>query len=200
MLALGLLFVAGCGIGSERISPFEIRARELEREKAQVAGQLEQCQVELAQVKAQVQALSALPQGEKRDLFALRAVKISRFTGFYDKDEDGRREKLIVYLQPLDRTGDAVKAVGSVSVQLWNLESPDGQALLGQWQVQAQEMSQLWFNTLTSPGYRLTFDAPTTPQILAQPMTVRITFTDYLAGGVFTDQYVIKPRSGAPKE
>jgi len=195
ILSLVLILVGGCGIGSERKSPLEMKARDLEREKAQVAGQLEQCQVELEQVKAQVKARAALPPDKQKNVYALSAVTISRFTSFYDKDEDGKREKLIIYLQPVDETGDVVKAPGVVSVQLWNLNNPDGQALLGQWQVQPEEVRKLWFNTLTSPSYRLTFDVPLTPAILAQPLTVKTTFIDLLTGGVFTDQQVIQPRA-----
>jgi len=198
---LALILLGGCGIGNERMSPLEMKVRDLEREKVQLAGQLEQCQVEAAQIKAQVQTLATLPQSRPENLFyALSAVKISRFTDFYDKNEDGKRDKLIVYLQPVDRAGDAIKTAGIVSVQLWNLNRPDGQALLGQWQVLPGELYKLWFNTLTSTAYRLTFDMAATPEMLAQPLTVKSTFTDYLTGQVFTDQFVIQPRSSTPKQ
>jgi hypothetical protein len=198
---LALLLLGGCGIGSERMSPLEMKVRDLEREKAQLASQLEQSQVEAAQLKAQVQTLAALPPSKPENLFyALSAVKISRLTDFYDKNEDGRRDKLIVYLQPVDRAGDAIKSAGIVSVQLWNLSRPDGQALLGQWQVLPGELYKLWFNTLTSTAYRLTFDVATTPEMLAQPLTVKSTFTDYLTGQVFTDQFVIQARTDTPRQ
>jgi hypothetical protein len=177
-----------------------MRARDLEREKVELAGQLEQCQVELEQVKAQVKALAALPPDKQEDVYSLRAVRINRFTGFYDKDEDGRREKLIVYLQPVDQTGDVLKAPGTASVQLWDLSRPGGQALLAQWQVGPEEIRKLWYNSLTSPSYRLTFDFAATPEMLAQPLTVKATFIDYLSGQVFNAQHVIQPRNDAPKQ
>ncbi len=192
---LALILLGGCGIGSERMSPAEMKARDLEREKAQLARQLEQCQVEAQQLQAQIKALAALPQNKAENLFyALSAVKIGRFTDFYDKDEDGRRDKLIVYLQPVDQAGDAIKTAGIVSIQLWNLNQPGSQALLGQWEVLPGDLYKLWFNTLASTAYRLTFDMATTPEMLAQPLTVKSTFTDYLTGQVFTDQYVIQPK------
>jgi hypothetical protein len=196
LLTLTAVLLAGCGVGSERISPLEMKVRDLEREKVELNGQLEQCRVETEQVKAQVNALAALPQDKKENRFyALSAVKIARFTDFYDKDNDGKREKLIVYVQPVDQVGDAVKTAGVVSVQLWNLGNPGGQALLGQWQISADELHKLWFNSFVSTSFRLTFDAPVTPAILAQPLTAKMTFTDYLTGQVFTDQYVIPPKT-----
>jgi hypothetical protein len=192
---LAAVLLAGCGVGSERKSPFEMKARDLEREKAQLAGQLEQCQVEVEQLKAQVKSLAALPPEKRESPYTLSSVKITRFTNFYDKNEDGKREKLIVYLQPVDQAGDVVKVAGIVSVQLWNLNRPDGQALLGQWQVQPDEMGKLWFNTLTSPSFRLTFDVSPTIEALAVPLTVKTTFTDCLTGKTSTDQFVIQPRA-----
>jgi cell division protein FtsB len=58
LLLLAAVLVAGCGIGSERVSPLEMKVRDLEQEKARLAGQLEQCRVETEQVKAQVKALA----------------------------------------------------------------------------------------------------------------------------------------------
>lgn len=196
LLVLTAVLLAGCGVGSERTSPLEMKVRDLEREKAQLAGQLEQGQIEAEQLKSQVKTLAVLPQDKRDSLFySLSAVTIGRFTDFYDKNEDGKRDKLIVYLRPIDRAGDVIKTAGVVGVQLWNLSDPNGHALLGQWQVQSAELHKCWFNTLASTAYRLTFDVSVTPEILAQPLTVRITFTDYLTGQVFTDQYVIQPKA-----
>jgi outer membrane murein-binding lipoprotein Lpp len=195
ILGAVLTVLAGCGIGGARKHPLETKVRELEMERARLAGQLEQSQVQVEQLKAQIQALSALPKDKEQNPYKLRAVKITRYTGFYDKDGDGRREKLIVYLQPIDRDGNVFKAAGIVSVQLWDLSRPGGQALLGQWQVEPAELHKLWFDALMSTSYRLTFDAPASAETLAKPLTVQVTFTDYLTGQVFTEQYVIQPRA-----
>ncbi len=175
--------------------PLELRVRDLQREKAQLAAQLEQREVEIEQLKRQIEALAALPQENRENVYALQAVRITRYTGFYDKDEDGRREKLIVYVQPIDRDGNVFKAAGIVSVQLWDLNNPSAQALLGQWQIGPAELHKLWFDALLSTSYRLTFDVPVTVETLAEPLTVKITFTDYLTGQVFTEQSVIQPRA-----
>jgi hypothetical protein len=73
--------------------------------------------------------------------------------------------------------------------------------LLGQWHVNSQQLRKLWFDTLMTVGYRLMFDIP--PVLLQQQdalaedsLTVKVTFTDYLTGQVFTDQKAIKPQSG----
>ncbi len=197
LLLSAAVLVGGCPVGSERKDPLELKVRDLEREKAQLAGQLEQREVDIEQLKRQIEALSALPQESRENFYALQAVRITRYTGFYDKDEDGRKEKLIVYIQPIDRDGNVLKAAGIVNVQLWNLNNPSAQALLGQWQIGPAELHKLWFDALLSTSYRLTFDAPVTVEVLAEPLTVKITFTDYLTGQIFTDQRVIEPRANS---
>jgi hypothetical protein len=82
---------------------------------------------------------------------------------------------------------------GSVDVQLWDLNKKGSEALLGQWQVKRSELKKLWFATLITINYRLTFDVGDKVEKFDEPLTVKVTFTDYLTGKVFKEQKVIKP-------
>jgi hypothetical protein len=188
-----LLFLAGCGIGSERKSPAELKAEKLRQEKATLTGDVQQYQAEIEQLRAQIRALSALPQDQRGNPYELMALRIARLSNFFDKNSDGKQEKLIVYIQPVDAEGDIVKAAGTVSVQLWNLNNPNGEAMLGQWKVEPAELRKLWFDSF-STGYRLTFDRPKAVGVFSQPLTIKVTFTDYLTGQSFRAQQVIEPR------
>lgn len=188
-----LLLASGCGIGSERKDPAELKAEKLRQEKAALTGDVQQYQAEIAQLRAQIQALSVLPQDRKDNPYELTTIRIARISNFFDKDSNGTQEKLIVYVQPIDAEGDIVKAAGTVSVQLWNLNNPNGEARLGQWKVEPAELRKLWFNSLTT-GYRLTFDRPENLTVLSEPLTVKVTFIDYLTGESFRAQQVIEPR------
>jgi hypothetical protein len=188
-----LLFLAGCGIGSERKNPAELKAEKLQQEKASLTGNVQQYQAEIEQLRAQIRALSALPQDQKNNPYELTTLHIAKISNFFDKDNDGTQEKLVVYVQPLDTEGDVVKAAGTVSVQLWNLNNPNGEALLGQWKVEPAELRKLWFNSFTT-GYRLTFDRPETLKVFSEPLTIKVTFTDYLTGESFRAQQVITPK------
>jgi len=79
-------------------------------------------------------------------------------------------------------------------VQLWDLNRQDGQALLGQWHIEPNELKKLWFATLITINYRLTFDVADKIEDAEGPLTVKVAFTDYLSGRVFNEQRVIKPR------
>lgn len=188
------LLLAGCGIGAERKSPEELKAERLQQEKAALTGSVEQYQVEIKQLQAQIQALSAVPQDQKTNPYELTTIRIARISNFFDKDSDGTQEKLVVYVQPVDAEGDIIKAAGTISVQLWNLSNPNGSALLGQWQVQPAELRKLWFNAFTTTAYRLTFDRPAELKVFSEPLTIKVAFTDYLTGQVLRAQQVITPK------
>jgi hypothetical protein len=188
-----LLFLAGCGIGTERKTPEQLQAEKLQQEKASLTGNVEQHRAQIEQLRAQVRELSAL-KDKPNNPYELTTLRIARISNFFDKDRDGVQEKLIVYVQPIDTEGDVVKAAGTVSVQLWNLNNPNGQALLGQWKVEPAELRKLWFNSLATISYRLTFDRPETVGVFSEPLTLRVTFTDYLTGESFRAQQVIEPK------
>ena len=193
LLAATAVLLAGCGIGSARKSPLEVKVEALQQEKAQLARSAEQCQVENEQLQQQIKAMAALPKDRSENPYKLTSVRLARFTGFYDVDKDGRREKLLVYIQPIDENGDVIKAAGIVNIELWDLNKPGEQAVVGQWQIPMAELRKLWVNALVS-NYRVPLDVSVTPELLTQPLTIRITFTDYLTGQVFRDQQVIPPR------
>ena len=95
----------------------------LKLEKKQLRNDLEQARSENQQLTKQLQTLAGLDEWPAdAAYYQLQNVSIGRYSGFYDKDKDGIKEKLIVYVIPTDLQGDAIKAPGEVDVQLWNLD------------------------------------------------------------------------------
>jgi len=188
-----LAIAAGCEDGGNRAFLTE-KINTLRQEKAELKSQIEQSKSEAEQLKRQVQVLSELPSEVRlEDLYDLQKIKITRYTNLYDKDKDGKKEKLIVYIQPIDEEGDIVKATGAADVQLWNLNKEDDEALLGQWHVTPSQLKKLWFATLITINYRLTFDVADKITGEEEALVVKVTFTDYMAGKVFKEQKIIKP-------
>ncbi len=198
LLLSSIVLLGGCGIGSARKKPLEIRIQEINREKTELTRDLEQCKAENFQLTEQIKALSALPGGKRVNPYKVSRIQVARYSNFYDKDNDGKREKLIVYFQPFDDQGDLFKAAGTADVQLWNLNNLNGQALLAEWKVDEPALHKLWVSGVVTTGYRLTFDAPAAVAPLVDPLTIKVTFTDYLSGEVFRDQVSIDPRVVTP--
>ncbi len=187
-----LILVTGCANPNEKES-LARQIGQLTQEKTQLQKQIEQFEIENKQLKQQVQVLSELPKEVKlENLNRLESVKIGRYTGFFDKDKDGKKEKLIVYIQPVDEQGDTIKVTGAVEVQLWDLDKAGSEALLDEWRVESNELKEFWFATLITINYRLTFDVADIVESLEEQLTVKVTFTDYMTGKVFKEQKVIK--------
>jgi hypothetical protein len=189
------LFSAFCffAVGCESDMAKEVKT--LKQENAELKSQIKQSESETEQLKSQVQVLSKLPADVRlEDLYDLQKIRITRYTNLYDKDKDGKKEKLLVYIQPIDEQRDIVKATGAVDVELWDLNKEDGQAKLGAWHVPPAELKTLWCATLITINYRLAFDVGDKITGKEKELVVKVTFTDYPSGKVFKEQKIIRPR------
>jgi hypothetical protein len=189
------VFVIGCG--AKRRARDAAARPAVAMEETGLRSKLEQVERENERLKKQNEMLSELP-GEKRAgaVYKVQAVRIGNYTNIYKEEEDGEKEKLIVYVSPIDETGDAVKAAGEVKIQLWDLSKKENNAQLGQWTVGPNELKKMWYNSLMSSKYRLSFDVSGIVKDYkagTPGLTVKVNFIDYLSGRTFTEQKVIKP-------
>ncbi len=188
-----MFFFAGCESVPNKPT-FAEQIKILKEEKSQLQGQADQAETENKQLQKRLNVLAGLKADQKsKTIYNLIQVKLTKYTNFYDKDNNGKKEKLIVYLQPIDEYGDIIKAAGAVDVQLWDLNKKDN-ALLKEWHINPQELQKLWFAAIVTINYRLTFDLDNNIDGLEGPLTVKVSFTDYLTGKVFEEQKVIKPQ------
>ncbi|MBN1392879.1 MAG: hypothetical protein JW947_08770 [Sedimentisphaerales bacterium] len=192
IIAVGCLLIIAAGCQSRNLAK---EVETLEQQKTEMESQIEQSKSKIEQLENQVKTLAKLPADIRiKDLYDLQRIKITRYTNLYDKDDDGKKEKLLVYIQPRDEQGDIVKATGAVDVELWDLNKEDGQARLGSWHVPPGELKKLWCATLITINYRLPFDVGDRITGEEESFVVKVTFTDYLTGKVFKEQKIIRPR------
>ncbi|MBN1796340.1 MAG: hypothetical protein JW804_06685 [Sedimentisphaerales bacterium] len=193
LLICGLFMFSGC-LEDNFYKKLEGEKFQLEKENQQLEKQLEQEQSTNRQLTKQVETLSSLePEKRINGLYELESVRITKYTNFYDKDKNGTKEKLIVYIQPIDSEGDIIKAAGTVDVELWDLDRSSDNAKLAGWKVEPQELKEMWFGTVVTSNYRLMFDIEGIVESFDKPLTVKVVFTDYVSGKVFNEQYLIKP-------
>jgi cell division protein FtsB len=193
LLALLLIF-AGCE-GDNHVKLLEDKNAQLEKENRQLQQDIEAARAENSKLANQIESLVELsPEVRIDSLYELESVKLTRYTNFYDRDKDGRKEKLIVYIQPVDSQGDIIKASGSIEIELWDLNKDDDKgALLAKWQIEPDELKKMWFATIVTSNYRLVFDIADVVKSFDQPYTVKMTLTDYVSGKIFIEQCAIEP-------
>ena len=189
-----LLALTGCA-GSKVKTTSPDQVQQLQKEIKNLNSEREKLQAENKSLQDQLKVLHALPKDVKlENLYRPQKIKVTKYTGFYDKDKDGERETLIVYIKPYDENGDPIKAIGAADIQLWDLNRKDGSAMIGEWHIKPEDLKKLWFSSVMAANYRLTFNMEEQIENLDRPLTVKVTFTDYLFGKVFKEQKVIEPR------
>jgi len=145
----------------------------------QIADQRETIGVLRAQLAEDV----GINQEEMDQLFGLREVIIEEMSGGYDTDDQVGDEGVVLYVQPVDRYGDVVKAPGRIEVTLHDLSSPSGRTL---YHSCAYEMPQLW-----TYHYTLKCLWPPEGPPANRSLTARVVFTHHLTGQRLEAQRVV---------
>ena len=187
------LFVGVCGCDNASSRSLREQVAQLGRENKVLKQQTEELVGQNKALTEQVESLSSLNSETRVDVLpAVEKIEFGRRSGLFDKDKDGKNEKLIVYLRLFDCQGDLIKAAGKASVQLWDLNAEEEDALIKQWEIGPGELKELWVGTFMTNYYRLTFDVGDLLEGIGDELTVKLTFTDYVTGKVFREQKVIQ--------
>jgi outer membrane murein-binding lipoprotein Lpp len=190
IIAMAVALLAGCGGGNQH--PWDT-LKECEDQNTRMSLQAQTLQTQNDQLTQQVTTLSAL-NGKTRlaALDTLEKVRIGKHTGFYDTDENGTKEMLVVYLEPLDTAQDYIKAIGTVNIELWDLNAPEDKAKRAEWTVEPADLQKNWGGTIFRSYYRIQLPLKITAD-KQKEYTLKATFTDFLSGKVRTDQTTIRP-------
>lgn len=184
LFVLNLIFSVGCQ-EKQKIEPAASQTKAPEKSVAKLSE-------EVAQLTKQVESLMGLnKEARTAALSTLKAVELSAKSNLYTNDTTKKKDKLVVYLKPIDDMGDAVKAAGEVNVELWNLNAKPENAMLAQWKVAPEELKTKWTSSLMSTHYKLDFDVSDKLTGKEKELTLKTQFTDYLTGRVFNSQLVI---------
>ncbi len=147
------------------------------------------------QLKEQINTLLGLGKPARAEaLSTLNAIEITNRSNLYDKNNDKKKETLVVYMRPIDDMGDVVKAAGAVVVQLWDLNADPNEALLAAWRIEPKDLKKSWSGSLLTSYYKLQFNAGAILKGKEKDLTLKAEFTDYLTGKVLKAQRVINSR------
>lgn len=190
VLGAGLFMAAGC---QKPQSNAWDKIRVMEDERIKLTRQVRVLKDKNKQLSRQVETLTKFDHELRLEMISnLERIAIDKRSGFFDKDDDGTDETLIVYVKTYDDAGDVVKAAGEINIQLWDLTSDPKEALLGEWDVKAKELKVLWMGMMMTDYYRLPYKIPELLNDRQTELTLKVKFTDYLTGKIFEEQKVLK--------
>jgi len=196
-LAAGATLPLGCiqqtsANQSTKLSEAEAAIVELQQDNRRLRD-------ELVSSQQQIKTLQALGDKRVEKLPHVERISLGRFTGGIDLDGVPGDDAVRVYLQPVDQQGSIIKAAGEVKVQLFDLAAGPEDNRIAELSLSDDQVSQRWFSGLGTNHF--SFDCPwregTSPA--HSEITVRVEFTEYLTGKMFTVQQVCKVAlAGAP--
>ena len=192
LVSLTAVLLAGCGDRQTQSLWDDIAA--LKKENTDLTAQVQSLQAENNQLAEQTQTLSGLDKSVRlAELDTLDKIRIGKHTGLSDTNKDGKPDTLMVHLETLDTAQDYVKAIGTVTVELWNLNAKPAEAKLGEWTLEPADMHKHWGGNIFASYYRLPFDVANILKGGEKELTVKVIFTDSLSGKVCRDQKVFTP-------
>jgi hypothetical protein len=193
LLTAGILMCGGCSNGNTEKSLWQ-QLKEKGDQKSDLAMRVEKLEQDNEQLGRQVKTLQGIDPNERFSVIdTLEKIAVTSRSGFYDKDNDGKKETLVVYVETTDSAGDRIKAAGRVEVQLWNLDAKDSQrGLLKEWTIEPDRLKTCWAGTLMTDYYRFTFPAEDIAGGDTAGLTIKVKFTDYFSGKIHEDQRVVR--------
>lgn len=191
VLLLGVL-LPPAGTGCRGPRNFENVNDDLRRQNLELQTQVRDLQDKLQLAAASVENLQQrLAQTQPATPARIPApvdLRLERYSGILDTDNNGSPDLLRLYVKPRDYRGRFVPLVGSLNVQIVRLAPDQQPLLLFECTLSPQELDDRYRSTWMGNHY--TIEAPfTAPQPPPNAdATVKLTFTDAIAGSTITCQ------------
>jgi hypothetical protein len=189
LLAL-LMMLGGCGPTQAEFDQSRNEAVELRQQVAAVRVELEGLQNTINEQRQQVDTLMNLGDKRLELLYQVQRLQVGRYTGGVNTDNRPGDDAVKVMFSPIDQQGSELKAAGSLTVELYDLAAPADRNLVGKCSYSVQDMSRFWYSGFATYHYSVVCPFMSPPR--HEEITIRIAFTEYLTGKVFTAQTTAK--------
>lgn len=149
-------------------------------------------------MKGQVAELRSMKPENLEQLIVPVSIEMERLSGGYDEDGQPGDDGLVLYVRPIDRNADVVKAAGSLKIALLDLANPPDDYLLGEYLFDLNKTRELWYGRLWTSHFAVHCPwHPDKPPAHGE-ITARVEFHELLTGRTLTTQgvYKIKLRPG----
>jgi len=199
LLWLGLLIPAG---GCRNCDLVEAELRTKDKELRHLKDELQNTKLYNQALQTELQSLrpvSVAPLSPElaSQTYTLKDIALGRQTGGYDDGSGPGDAALQVVVEPHDPDGHAIKAPGTLFVEVLQI-TPEGlKTPLNSWQIPPEQLRKNWRSGLLSTGYQLVLPWKVQPTYSKLRVTARLTLSD---GRVFEADKDVTIRLPTPAE
>jgi len=170
--------LAGCGGPSQANNELRRKNDQLQTKLRELQDKSDLEERTIQRLQNEHGSLPTLPEDRLEKLFVAKSLKFGRLTGGDDLNQPGPGDHgLEVEIVPVDAQGDAIKAAGTIQVQLFDL-SLGKDALIGDWHFDLKQSRDSWLSGGLLDSYVLKCPWQKIPT--HSQLTVRVTFFDEL--------------------
>jgi hypothetical protein len=183
ILAAVLAAVCGCSHPSEANIQLRKDKQQLQAQVAELQEQLNAANARVVGFEAERGSLPTLPQERLDKLVTVHGIKLGRLTGGDPANTaNAPDEGLKIYLGPVDETGEAIKATGTVEVEAFDLNLA-GENRIGHWSFDSKTLKERWRSLGMLRAFVL--ECPWQKPPPHSKLTIKVTFRDDLTGRVY---------------
>jgi hypothetical protein len=168
----------------------ELRARvlDLENENRQLARRVEELETELQMAAARPESL---PEAVRAAQPHVADIALGRLSHVVDLDEDGRPDRVRLYVEPRDGRGRFVQLVGTLSVNAALMPAEAAAETVGRLTLGPLELRDAYRSGITGTHYTIEVPVTLPPAAAEREILVRVVYVDGRTGAEHTAQRAV---------
>ena len=184
---LSLLAILTFGCQPPKSTDYERQLQVLRETIAQKNAELASQKATIDALNKRLDAVRAIRPDDLTKIFYPERLQIDSLSGGFDSDGRPGDDGVVVYLKPVDAVGDVLKVAGEIRIQLYDLDAPPAQNLIGEYVIPVDQSRGLWHGKLMTQHYTVRCPWPHGPPQNPE-ITINATFIDLLTQRVITAQ------------
>jgi hypothetical protein len=187
VVVTALLSLAGCNtVPGEKFQAVQRDLFQAQERNRALETELAAQQQTTRDLTGQIANLRQAPGAPEEVLIIPTRIALVSMSGGYDDDGKVGDDGIVLYIQPIDRDQDVVKAAGSLKIKLLDPQNPAGQTEFAEYNFDLQHTRPLWYGRLMTHHFSVKCPWPADHRPAHNEVVAHVVFTDLLSGKALT--------------